>query len=85
MPRALIEGMDCTIKVNKKAITSIRMVNVISTREDLKIFSMRIWRNALFILIDFQASILVKDEIPPSNELPGEIPDFVIDNFKAIL
>jgi hypothetical protein len=77
--------MDCTISVNKKAITSIRMLNVISTREDLNIFSMRIWRNALFILIDFQASILIIDEIPPGNEVPGEIPDFVIDNFKAIL
>ena len=83
-PNAFIEGIDCTINVNKKATTNTRILKAINTREVLKKFSMRIWRKDRFIFMLFQTFLLVKDEISRSNELLRELADFAIDNFITI-
>jgi len=84
MPNAFIEGIDCTIKVNKKATTNTRILKAINTREALNKFSMRIWRKDRFIFMLFQTFELVKDEISRSNALLREFPDFIFDNFITI-
>src|SRR6266446_9177040 len=83
-PNAFIEGIDCTINVNKKAITNTRILKAINTSEALKKFSICIWRKDRFIFMFVQTFEVVKDEISLSNDLLRESPDFVCDNFITI-